>query len=261
MIYRQRTSDPSLAVRAEYAANPNAPWQPEGDTNGPVAMATNALADGLGRLIPVRAPAPMSSGPRGLLRFADGQRLLVVGSSIMQRWTTITDDLAPVPVLSRAVDGSTAFQWLPGAAAAFWETRVTTQDNPALLLYLGSNDIANGNDFHDVYLRLNSILTEFWNEYPAAPVLYVSVIRSSLKAANGQALDVDDLNLMMDNLAFAEPRLHFVDINPALVDADGNALEPGLFMSDNNHLTATGYERINQIIRPALLDMWNARRP
>jgi lysophospholipase L1-like esterase len=65
---------------------------------------------------------------------------------------------------------------------------------------------------------------------------------------------------MMEMLAASEPDLHFVDINPALVDADGNALEPGLFTSDNNHLTATGYERINQIIRPALLEMWNTLR-
>lgn len=261
MTYRQRTNDPSLTVLAEYTASLNGSWQPEGTTSGPVAIATNALAGGLGHLVTVRSPEPMSAGSRGFLRAVAGQRLLVAGSSIMQRWTTITNDLAPVPVFNRAVSSSTAFQWMPAADAGYWESRVTAQDNPALLLYLGSNDIANGNDFYDVYLRLNTILTEFWTEYPGAPVLYVSVIRSPLKAANGQALDVDDLNIMMDNLAFAEPLLHFVDINPALVDADGNALEPGLFTSDNNHLTATGYERINQIIRPALLEMWSAPRP
>jgi lysophospholipase L1-like esterase len=65
---------------------------------------------------------------------------------------------------------------------------------------------------------------------------------------------------MMENLAASEPDLHFVDINQVLVDADGNALEPGLFTSDNNHLTATGYERINQVIRPAVLEMWDATR-
>jgi lysophospholipase L1-like esterase len=261
MTYRQRTNDPSLSVRAEYTANLNSSWNPEGTTNGPVAIATNALAGGLGRLITVRAPEPMSAGSRGFLRAAAGQRLLVVGSSIMQRWTTITNDLAPVPVFNRAVDGSTAFQWLPGADAGYWESRVTTQDNPALMVYLGSNDIANGNDFYDVYLRLNTIVTEFWTLHPGAPVLYVSVIRSPLKAANGQTFAVDELNYMMENLAASEPDLHFVDINQVLVDAEGNALEPGLFTSDNNHLTATGYERINQIIRPALLEMWSAVEP
>ena len=262
MTYRQRTNDPSLAVRAEFSANlSSTSWNPEGTTNGPVAIATNALAGGLGRLITVRAPEVMSAGSRGFLRVASGQRLLVVGSSIMQRWTTMTNDLAPVPVFNRAVDGSTAFQWLPGADAGYWEDRVTTQDNPALLLYLGSNDIANGNNFYDVFLRLDTILTEFRTLHPGAPVLYVSVIRSPLKAANGQAASVDELNYMMENLAASEPDLHFVDINQVLVDADGNALEPGLFTSDNNHLTATGYERINQIIRPALLEMWSAAQP
>jgi lysophospholipase L1-like esterase len=226
-----------------------------------VAIATNALAGGLGRLITVRTPELMSAGSRGFLRVAAGQRLLVAGSSIMQRWTTITNDLAPAPVYNRGRDGSTAFQWLPGADAGYWESRVTTQDNPALMVYLGSNDIANGNDFYDVYLRLNTILTEFWTLHPGAPVLYVSVIRSPLKAANGQTFAVDELNYMMEMLAASEPNLHFVDINQVLVDADGNALEPGLFTSDNNHLTATGYERINQIIRPALLEMWSAVEP
>lgn len=261
MTYRQRSDDPALSVRAEYAGDLAGMWHPEGATNGPVTVASNALAGTAGRLVTVRAPEPMSSGWRGFLRVSAGPRLLVVGSSIMQQWTTLGTDLAPVPVLNRAVSGSTAFQWLPGAAAGYWDNRVITQENPALVLYLGSNDIANGDNLSEIHSRLVTFLTEFWARYPDAPVLYVSVIRSPLKAANGQTATVDDLNYMMENLAFSEPRLQFVDINPVLVDADGNALEPGIFTSDNNHLTAVGYQRIAPLVRQAVAEIWSAPQP
>lgn len=270
MTYRQRTNDQSMSVRSEYASSMGGtPWSAEGQSNGPVAVATNALADGIGRLITVVAPQPMSATGRGFLRVAANQRVLALGSSIMNRWTTIEQDLAPVPVLKQAVDGSTTSQWPPGAPENYWETRVATQRNPAMIFYLGGNDIADGADASAVYGRTLELLSQFWALQPGAPVLYVSIIRSPLKAANGQAQEVDWLNA--DIAAYAStpnltnsagrPLLRFVDVNTVLVDAAGNELEPGLFTSDNNHLTAAGYQKMTSVIKPAVQALWEDRAP
>jgi lysophospholipase L1-like esterase len=52
-----------------------------------------------------------------------------------------------------------------------------------------------------------------------------------------------------------------VDVNQVLVNAAGAPLQAGLFQSDNNHLTLLGYEKMTEVVQPALYDLWYSASP
>lgn len=261
LTYRKRTNDASLSVRAEWATNFTSGWWPEADTHGPVVVASNALAGGEGAAITVRAPVLKSSAPKGFLRVGVSQRALVVGSSIMQYWTNIQTDLVPIPVLNRGLAGSQAQQWLPGASQGYWESRVIAQDNPLLIYYLGSNDIAVGDSAENVFSETVQFLTAFRNLYPEAKILYLASIRSPLRASEGRVAIVDSYNAQIQAYLGSLPRTRFVDVNQVLVNAAGTPLQAGLFQNDNNHLTLLGYEKMTEVVQPALYDLWYSATP
>jgi lysophospholipase L1-like esterase len=261
LTYRKRTNDASLSVRAEWATNFTSGWWPEAGTNGPVLVASNPLAGEEGAAVTVRAPVLKSSAPKGFLRVGVSQRALVVGSSVMAYWTNIQTDLAPVPVLNRGVAGSQIQQWLSGAPQGHWESRVISQDNPLLIYYLGSNDISVGDSADNAFSETSQFLTAFRNLYPQAKILYLTTIRSPLRASEGKVAVVDSYNAKVQAYLTTLPRTRFVDVNQVLVNAAGAPLQAGLFQSDNNHLTLLGYEKMTEVVQPALYDLWYSASP
>jgi lysophospholipase L1-like esterase len=161
------------------------------------------------------------------------------------------------------VAGSQAQQWLPGAAQGYWETRVISQDVPLLIYYLGSNDIAVGDSTATVYGETVQFLTAFRNLYPQAKILYLSTIRSPLRASEGKVGLVDSYNSQMLTYiqGLGSSLARYVDVNALLVDAAGTPLQSGLFQSDDNHLTLLGYEKMTQAVQPVLYDLWYSVAP
>lgn len=197
-----------------------------------------------------------ASGRTGLLAKAEKKDpVLVVGSSIMQMWTHIAADLAPTPILNHGVSGSRTSEWLPGAPQGHWETKVLNLKPAALIYYCGSNDINASRPLEETFKNTIDFITRFWNACPDVPVLYLSVIRAPQKKSDGFADEVDALNAIIRKWAEGEPRVRFLDVNPALVDAAGNPLDAGYFVADQLHLTDLGYRKMSELVRPALREI------
>jgi autotransporter-associated beta strand protein len=262
LSYLRRTNDASLAVRAEYSRDLTSGWVVETLSGGPVALATNAVSGGEGVEVLVRAPVPMSATNRGFLRAVTTRpsgSTLVVGSSIMERWTNIVTDLSPVPISNKGASGSTTVQWLPGAPENYWGARVTNNvpAPSALIYYCGSNDISLlGSPPAVIFSNTVTFMNSFWALYPDTPVLYLSVIRAPEKKNNGWVTQVDQVNALIQTWSLTESRIRFLDVNPALVDSSGNALDAGYFLSDGLHLTVAGYQRMSEWVRPVLNSLW-----
>jgi lysophospholipase L1-like esterase len=62
---------------------------------------------------------------------------------------------------------------------------------------------------------------------------------------------VDDVNRQIQKYAAANRRVTFVDVNPALFNADGSPRRE-LFMNDGLHLRAAAYEEFARILKPVL---------
>ena len=259
LTYLRRTNDASVSVRAEYSGDlfPGG-WIPETVINGPVATASTALAGNEGVQVTVRAPQPMSSGSKGFLRVIIAQptsSVLVVGSSIMAYWTSVATDLAPVPILNKGLAGSTTSQWLSSSSTGYWASRVVSQANSALIYYCGSNDVGAGASSATIVSNTIAFFQDFWARYPDAPAIYLAIQKAPTRKTSGQIAKVNEVNNLMRDWIATQPRARYIDCNPVLVDANDTA-RPGMFLSDNLHLTPAGYAAITSVILPVLKEMW-----
>jgi len=259
LTYLRRTNDASVSVRAEYSGDlfPGG-WIPETVINGPVATASTALAGNEGVQVTVRAPQPMSSGSKGFLRVIIAQptsSVLVVGSSIMANWTSVATDLAPVPILNKGKGGSTTPEWLSNSSTGYWASRVVSQANSALIYYCGSNDVGAGTSSATIASNTIAFFQDFWARYPDAPAIYLAIQKAPTRKTSGQIPKVNEVNNLMRDWIATQPRARYIDCNPVLVDANDTAL-PGMFLSDNLHLTTAGYAAITSVILPVLKEMW-----
>jgi hypothetical protein len=259
LTYLRRTNDASVSVRAEYSGNllPGG-WIPETVSNGPVATSTNAVSGNEGVRVTVRSPQPISSGSRGFLRAIIAQptnSVLVVGSSIMAYWTNIATDLAPIPILNKGWAGSTTPQWLSNSSTGYWASRVVSQTNSALIYYCGSNDVGAGTPSATIVANTIAFFQDFWARYPDAPAIYLAVQKAPVRKSSAQIPNVNEVNNQMRDWIATQPRARYVDCNSVLVDANDTAI-PGMFGSDNLHLTLNGYAAITTVILPVLQEMW-----
>ena len=187
------------------------------------------------------APAPAPGG------------VLLVGSSIFRKWTTLSADLAPIPVTNRAFGGSRT-----GSQLTFFDRVVPSSRAGLVVWYCGSNDIKGGIATAVILDNTKQWIERTRGALPGARVLLVSVIRAIQKREDGQLDEVDEVNAGLRKLAQTMARVDYVDVNPALESASGEAT-PGCYLADKLHLSPDGYRRLVTVLRPAIEKAYSDR--
>jgi GDSL-like Lipase/Acylhydrolase family len=199
-------------------------------------VSTNKYAGEVAKL--AAAPAPAPGG------------ILLVGSSIFRKWTNCVEMLAPLPVRNNAFGGSQTKDQL------FYFDQIVPASRAALVVwYCGSNDV-NGKKSPE-YILAN---TKQWVEMtraalPGAHIVLVSVIRAPQKRRDGYLATVDAANQALRELAAAVPNVTYVDVNPALEDAQGEPVM-ACYVADQLHLTQEGYRRMTTVLKPVMEQHW-----
>ena len=171
-------------------------------------------------------------------------RILFVGSSIFRRWTNLTKQMDPLPVVNRGVDGFQTFDVL-----ALVDRVVLPAKPRVVVYYAGSNDIDLGEPAEAIVERIRRFVDRVATALPSTRIVFVSVNRAP---ENQELWDVvDSVNRRVAAYAAETKRLEYVDVNPALFNPDGSSrLE--LFMPDGRHLRAAGYVEFTRILKPIL---------
>lgn len=181
---------------------------------------------------------------------ATGQ-ILFVGSSIFRKWTTVTEQMAPLPVLNRAFGGSRT----PDLLVRF-DQLVTPYAPKVIVYYCGSNDLKAGEAVEDpaaIFGRFREFSERVRAARPATRIIFVSSTRSPDRV--GRWEQVDHYNALARAYCAATPGHTFVDVNPALVDQAGRPrLE--LYVEDKLHFQAPAYVEFTRIIRPVVERVW-----
>ena len=196
------------------------------------APAKNKYEDAVAKF--ALAPEPVPGG------------VLLVGSSIFRKWTTLAADLAPIPVTNRAFGGSRT-----GNQLTFFDRVVPSSRAGLVVWYCGSNDINGGIATTVILDNTKQWIERTRGALPGARILVVSVIRAIQKREDGQLDEVDEVNAGLRKLAQTMARVDYVDVNPALESASGEAI-PGCYLADRLHLSPDGYRRLVTILRPAI---------
>ncbi|MCP5056699.1 MAG: hypothetical protein GY937_08225 [bacterium] len=173
--------------------------------------------------------------------------VLFTGSSSVRLWSSLAEDMAPIPVLNRGFGGSQM------SHVVHYAERIIHPYRPvAVVVYAGDNDLAPRTgktaetvltDFQELVRRVHAIL-------PETRIYYLTIKPSRLRWDRWP--EMERANQQVALFAASDPLLGVIDIGPATLGPDGTPRDD-FFRIDGLHLNATGYAAWTEIVRPALL--------
>jgi lysophospholipase L1-like esterase len=187
------------------------------------------------------APQPARGGP-----------VLFVGSSIFHRWTNLAAQMAPLPVLNRAIDGLQTSDVL-----RMLDSDVLSSRPRVVVYYCGSNDIDAGEPVDAIVDRIRQFVDRVAAVLPATRIVFVSVNRAPEKRSRWNV--VDAVNQRIAGYAAQTRRLQYVDVNPVLFNKDGSP-RIDFYMPDQLHLRAAAYEEFARVLKPVLTAAFEAKQ-
>lgn len=213
------------------ASTPPLPWTD--DACAGVDVGDDPFADTVARVAALDDAAPPPAGG-----------LVVAGSSSVRRWRGMARALSAFDPLQRGVGGARA------ADIARYAPELILRHRPAgLLLFAGTNDLADGRPRAQVLDDLRCVAQQLHESVPGAPILFIGVTPTPARWA-GWA-EAAALNADLAALADLHPSLVYVDVPSAFL-ARGSPPDPGLFVDDGLHLSAEGYALWESVVVPAV---------
>jgi len=173
--------------------------------------------------------------------------IVFVGSSSIRFWTTLADDMAPLPVVRRGFGGAHMSHVVHEAR------RIVVPYAPrAIVVFVGGNDVASGKSVREVAGDYAEFLALVRGELPEADVWILSSKPSKLRWSKWGELQALDAELRA--LADADPRVRFVETGRTLLAPDGRPDD--VYRLDGLHLNAEGYRRWTAVLKPLLLEAY-----
>jgi lysophospholipase L1-like esterase len=173
--------------------------------------------------------------------------VICIGSSHMQLWKSVKQDLAPLTVVNYGIGGSRMTQ----AADLFIDNLAIPFKPRAVILYEGSNDINAGTkpetvleDFRKLYGKLHAAL-------PQTRLYVLGVVPSPGK----RFLKIAELRKTNELLAkecATQPWMKFIDITEPLIGADGQP-KVECFIPGDIHMLPAGYAVWKSVIAPVIV--------
>jgi len=178
--------------------------------------------------------------------------ILFIGSSIWRLWSTVVQDMAPLPVYNRAFGGSQTPDML-----RYFDALVVPHKPRIIVYYCGSNDVNAGQSADAIAGRIHEFATRVGQSLPGTKMIFASINRSPDKEKRWDVVDAVNARVR-DGFTKEFAFLSYVDLNPALFDAAGKA-RVDLYLPDLLHFKAPAYVAFTGIIKPVLSKAWASR--
>lgn len=179
------------------------------------------------------------------LSFPEPGGILFVGSSSIRRWTDLKKRFEEYSVIQRGFGGSEYNEVL------YYADDIIFPYKPAkIMFYAGENDVDRGRSVDEIYETFLTLYDKVRNELPNTEIFVISVKPSEKLKAHRKS--IQEINERLRNFAKLNPdHIQYIDIYHAMLDEKGDPnLE--LYVEDKIHLTASGYDIWEKIIRKYL---------
>ncbi|PWT83019.1 MAG: hypothetical protein C5B57_07750 [Blastocatellia bacterium] len=186
---------------------------------------------------------PAAAVEQGAGRTSDEGNVVFVGSSIFHRWINLTSQMAPLPIVNRAIDGTQTSDML-----RMLDSIVRSRPK-VIAYYCGSNDVDAGEPAAAIFDRIRQFVIRVATALPQARIVFVSINRAPEKRERWDV--VDAVNHLVEGYAIKTKQLQYVDVNPALFNVDGTP-RMELFLSDQLHLRPAAYDEFARVLKPVL---------
>lgn len=174
--------------------------------------------------------------------------VLFVGGRDLRLWTTLTEDMAPVPVIQRGFGGAQI------SHITHYIDRIIRPYQPrAILVMAGEADLSDvrGRRPEDVLNDFRTLALSLRAEGVHAPIWFVSLRPSP--AREERWYGAQRANALVADYVSGESGMYFLDVTPVLLDAKG-AIREDLHSWDGLTLNEKGYKALAGAIKPVLID-------
>ena len=173
--------------------------------------------------------------------------IICIGSSHMQFWKTVREDLAPLTVHNFGIGGSRMNQ----AADLFIDNLAIPFKPRAVILYEGSNDINAGTKPETVLANFQKLHRKLHAALPQARLYVLGVVPSPGKRFEKIA-DLKQTNELLAKECATQPWMKCIDVTSPLLGADGKPKEE-LFKPGDIHMLPAGYAVWKSVIAPVVV--------
>lgn len=168
--------------------------------------------------------------------------IVFTGSSSVRFWNSLKEDFPQYNVINRGFGGSEMSD-----LNYFWDKLILAYQPSKVFVYEGDNDINSGKSVDSIMADYKALVTRISKHLPGTHIYFISpkpsVARWHLKETYLQ------LNYTAALWALWEPNVTFIDVWTPMCDAEGEVLKD-LFIFDNLHMNAKGYEIWRDVIKP-----------
>jgi lysophospholipase L1-like esterase len=168
------------------------------------------------------------------------------GSSSITWWTSLEQDMAPMPVINRGFGGSKI-----GDVVRYADRIVVPYRPGAVVLFAGTNDIAEPMPAtaEAVFIGYRAFLEKVFASLPATHIYYVGITPTPVRWPLWPVAEA--ANQLIRAHTAGDPRLHYIDLTQQFLRPDGLP-NHRLYQPDGVHPNALGYERWTATIKPIL---------
>ena len=172
--------------------------------------------------------------------------ILFSGSSYIRRWTTISRDLAPFPIIHRGYGGAKLNDF------AYYIGDILKVHKPRAAVFYVGNDIV-GVPVDKTPLQVlnlvKNVTEQVRSQRPGLPIFWIQISPNERRWAVWKQISA--ANGLIKQYCEQTPGLHYIDAGPVFLGPDGQPV-PSLFDADKLHPNDAGYQRWAVPIRQAL---------
>lgn len=168
---------------------------------------------------------------------------LFVGSSSIRLWKT-TESFPGIKVINRGFGGSHISDVI-----YYFDTIVQPYKPASIIFYAGDNDIAAGKTPNQVLADYKKFVQKVSGIDPGIEIIFLPIKPSILRMQYWPVMQ--EANNLIKTYIEESEGLIYVDTATPMLDSVGRPLAE-LFMDDDLHLNAEGYQLWNKILRPYL---------
>jgi hypothetical protein len=165
-----------------------------------------------------------------------------IGSSMIRRWSTLTQDFPGQPVFNRGFGGSEIMD------STHFASRIIFPYAPRMIVFrAGGNDLWAGNSPQEVFADFQEFYSVIHAKLPATEIVFISW--SPTPSRWKQHEQEKELNELVKQFAVHTPHLQYLEAYDLPLGTDGQP-RPELFVADQLHFNAEGYKLLAERVRP-----------
>lgn len=172
--------------------------------------------------------------------------VLFIGSSSFTFWSTLSQDMAPIPVINRGFGGSYMRDMVKHI------DRIVLPYQPRIIvMFAGTNDIT-ANDpalAHQVFDGYVTFVERVQAAQPEVKITYIAITPTPTRWKFWSISQ--EANRLIQAHAQNDPNLRFIDLSEQLLGAEGKP-DRSLYKFDGIHPNAQGYAKWTETIKPQL---------